>query len=398
MFRLLRPAVAGLAALALFSAVACSDKVQTAASTDRDDAPAQAQETATRTEQPANPTSSSSNATAAPPRATSTAVPGSRPTQAPPATTVARPDTDLSVADLVKLAEPSVVRIETSTGVGTGFVIGSDGYIMTNNHVVDGARTIRVTMSDGGEYPGSIVGVDSRSDLALIRIEASGLQALAIGKLDDVVVGQDVVAIGYALDLKRGEGPSYSVTRGIISAKNRGIDEGSVILGAIQTDAAINHGNSGGPLLNLRGEVVGVNTALAPDPSSSAGVASGIGFAVGADTVEAVFEQLRDTGRVNRGLLGIANFSALRPAKARDLGIPDVQGVLLGDTTTGPALSAGLRSGDVITKIGDTEIRNESELAVAMIKNGPGTQVDVEYYRDGQKETATVTLGNPGTN
>lgn len=313
---------------------------------------------------------------------------------------------DLSTADLVKLAEPSIVRIETTGGIGSGFIVGEEGYIITNNHVVQTAAnrtatTVKVRLSDGTELQGKVVGADSRSDLALVKVESKEkFAALRLANLDDVQIGQDVVAIGYALDLAGGEGPSFSVTRGIISQKNRAIQESAKILGAIQTDAAINHGNSGGPLLTLAGEVVGVNTSLVPDTSSASGTASGIGLAVGSDTVRAVFEQLRDTGRVNRGLLGIANFEALRPAKAKELGIPgDVGGVYLADPNgvpaDGPAGKAGIQAGDVITKIDATVLRNEGDLAVALIKSSPGQQVRVELYRGGKKMTVTVTLGTP---
>ena len=169
----------------------------------------------------------------------------------PPATTAGAQPTrfhfdqpatnELSTADLVKLAEPSVVRIETNGGVGTGFVVDADGYILTNNHVVEvsngrTAAAIRVTMSDGSVVPATVVGADARSDLALIKIDRSGLKALPFADLDNVLIGQDVVAIGYALDLAQGEGPSYSVTRGIVSQKNRVINEGAQtqIYGAVQ--------------------------------------------------------------------------------------------------------------------------------------------------------------------
>jgi S1-C subfamily serine protease len=234
----------------------------------------------------------------------------------------------MTTEELVKFAEPSVVRIETDNGVGSGFVIDAGGYIMTNNHVVQGARSINVTLSDGSENDAQVVGTDPKGDLALLKIDASGLQALKLADLNQVQIGQDVVAIGYALDLSMGEGPSFSVTRGIVSQKNRAISESSGILGAVQTDAAINHGNSGGPLLDLYGEVVGINTALQPDQETG-GVAQGIGYAVGSDTVKAVYEQLRANGRVNRGLLGVRGFTSLRPAEAKALGLPDTQGVYL---------------------------------------------------------------------
>ena len=308
----------------------------------------------------------------------------------------------LSTADLVKLAEPSVVRIQTTGGVGTGFIIDSDGYILTNNHVVQGATgrvaaNIRVTLSDGAEIAATVVGTDARSDLAVLKIEKTGLKALGFADLDNVVIGQDVVAIGYALDLERGEGPSFSVTRGIVSQKNRAINEGGVsaIFGAIQTDAAINHGNSGGPLLNMYGEVVGINTALAPD--GSGGTASGIGFAVGSDVAKAVVEALRANGKVNRGFLGIGAFEALRPAKAKELNVPDGQtGLYVAEVgAANPAGQAGLKAGDVITKVGNTEVANEADLAVALIRQGAGQTVTVEYFRNGTRGSVQVTLGTP---
>lgn len=348
----------------------------------------------------------SSNDGGSPDSSTGGDAPTSTPSAEPGSTSP--PGEAMSAEELVQLAEPSVVRIQTNSGVGSGFVIDPDGYIVTNNHVVSGARTVTVTLSDGSEHSADIVGTDPRADLALLKIDQGGLTALPLANLDDVAIGQDVIAIGYALDLDRGEGPSFSVTRGIVSQKNRGISEGAEILGAVQTDAAINHGNSGGPLLNLFGEVVGVNTALQPD-FNTGGVAQGIGYAVGSDTVRAVYDELRENGRVNRGLLGIRSFEALRPADVRELGLPDgTRGILLpaepvatqsGPVSsvdpTGPAASAGLQPGDVITKIADIDIRNEGDVAIAMIKNGPGKSVEVELYRDGESMTLPVTLGTP---
>ena len=371
MVSLTRPAAASLAALTLLIGAACSSTTSTV--------PAAAGDTGTNqaSTSPATPTVS---------------------------TQVKKTTGELSTQDLVKLAEPSVVRIATNSGVGSGFIVDPEGYIITNNHVVQTASgrtaaSVQVTTSDGATYTGKIVGTDARSDQALVKIEASGLKALKIGSLDEVQVGQDVVAIGYALDLKGGEGPSYSVTRGIISAKNRAINESQFgLLGSIQTDAAINHGNSGGPLLSLYGEVVGVNTAIAPDPTTGE-VAPGIGFAVGADTVKAVYEQLKEAGKVNRGQLGIANFEALRPARAKQLGLPDgTAGVSIGTNGVaagGPAEKGGIRGGDVISKIGQYQIRNEADLAVTMIRSAPGQKVVIEFYRDGKKQTTEVTLATP---
>ncbi|MFN8507644.1 MAG: trypsin-like peptidase domain-containing protein [Dehalococcoidia bacterium] len=312
---------------------------------------------------------------------------------------------EMSAADLVRLAEPAVVRIETSGGVGSGFIVSEDGYLITNNHVVStssgrAATSVQVRLSDGTDTTGKVVGADARSDLAVVKLDgARKYTALKLANLADVQVGQDVIAIGYALDLAGGEGPSYSVTRGIVSAKNRAIDETSQILGAIQTDTAINHGNSGGPLISLYGEVVGVNTALQPDQTTG-GVAQGIGYAVGSDTVRAVYEQIKATGSVNRGLLGIRDFEALRPAKARELGLPETtSGVWLAKSTSvatgGPAAAAGLKAGDVILKIDGNVLRSESDLAVQMIRLSPGKQVQVEFFRSGKTQTVTVTLGTP---
>ncbi len=368
MSRFTPPLAAGMLGLVLIAGAACSDSPASTASSE--------------TQAPAT----TSNAAAQPTRQTS----------------VSQSTNELSTADLVKLAEPSVVRIETNSGVGTGFVVGEDGHILTNFHVVEGsagrvASTIRVTMSDGAVLPATVVGTDSRTDLAVLKIDRTGLKALKFADLDNVLIGQDVVAIGYALDLQQGEGPSHSVTRGIVSQKNRVINEGAQaqIYGAVQTDAAINHGNSGGPLLNLFGEVVGINTALAPD--GSGGTASGIGFAVGSDVAKAVYEQILANGRVNRGFLGIGSFEALRPAKAKELNIPESQGGLVvgSVTATGPVGAAGLKAGDVIIRLGNTEVASENDLMVALIKNSAGQTVPLEYYRDGKKATIQVTLGTP---
>ena len=368
MRRFTRPLASGLLGLTLLAGAACSD----------------------------SPASTASPETQAP-AAASPAADGTR------QTSVSQTSDELSTADLVKLAEPSVVRIETNSGVGTGFVVGTDGYILTNFHVVEGttagrtASNIRVTLSDGSVVAATVAGTDSRTDLAVLKIERTGLKALKFADLDNVLIGQDVVAIGYALDLQQGAGPSYSVTRGIVSQKNRVINEGAQaqIYGAVQTDAAINHGNSGGPLLNMYGEVVGINTALAPD--GTGGTAAGIGFAVGSDVARAVYEQILTSSRVNRGFLGIGTFETLRPAKARELNIPESQGgLLVGNVTaSGPVGTAGLKAGDVIIRLGNTEIASENDLMVALIKNSAGQTVTLEYYRDGKKASIQVTLGTP---
>jgi S1-C subfamily serine protease len=364
MQRYFRPAIGSFAALLLLAGAACSSNVPDSTP---DDAP---RDTATTP-----PTSAPSSQSA-----------GDR----------------MTAEELVRFAEPSVVRVQTNSGVGSGFVVDPDGYIITNNHVVAGARTVTVTLSDGSDHEASIVGTDPRADLALLQIEQDGLTALSLADLDDVAIGQDVIAIGYALDLKRGEGASFSVTRGIVSQKNRAISEASAILGAVQTDAAINHGNSGGPLINLFGQVVGVNTALQPD-TTTGGIAQGIGYAVGSDTVRAVYVEIREKGSVDRGFLGIQGFEAVRPADIGELNLPEnTRGIFLPEitpdgssVTAGPASEAGIRPGDVIVRVGEVEIGNEGDLAVAMIQTAPGETVPVELYRNGQSMTLDVTLGTP---
>ena len=361
---LTRILAAGFAGIALLAGAACSDSPSSAP--------------------PANETTIR-NATVAP-----------QSTQGSP---IRQATNELSTADLVKLVEPAIVRLQTNSGVGSGFVVDGDGFILTNNHVIVGANgrpagNIRVTLADGDIVAATVVGTDPRSDLAVLKIDRSGLKALEFAELDNVVIGQDVVAIGYALDLGLGEGASFSVTRGIVSQKNRAINEGAnaSIFGAIQTDAAINHGNSGGPLLNMYGEVVGINTALAPGDQTT-----GIGFAVGSDVAKAVYEAIRADGVVNRGLFGISNFDALRPAKAKELNIPDgTRGIVIGAIGPGgPAEAAGMEAGDVVTKLGNTEIASETDLTVALVRQGAGETVTVEYYRDGEQRSAEVTLGTP---
>lgn len=329
------------------------------------------------------------------------------PTETAPAQETPTPDTSastrsvdppegVSTAELVQIVQESVVRVAISSGVGSGFVADEDGYIVTNHHVIaNGMNAVEVTLQDGSVHEAEVVGSDEASDMAVLRIDAGRLlQSLDIADLHDVQVGEDVVAIGFALDLTEGTGPP-SVTRGIVSAKNRVIQTRN-ILGAVQTDAAINHGNSGGPLLNYAGEVVGVNTALAP--TQEGGIAQNIGFAVGSDTVRAVYEEIRAKGTVERAFLGIAGFSSIRSAEARALGIPgDTQGILLTDggiSGGGPAAQAGLRGRDVIVQVGDHRVGDESDLAVAMIIHDPGETVNVEIYRDGDLQQVPVTLGS----
>jgi S1-C subfamily serine protease len=394
MVSMFRPAAAGITALTLLLGVACSSTSPTTATNPSS----------------ANRSSNSSNTTSSAP--------------APAKKT----NGSYTTADLVKYAEPAVVRIQTNSGVGTGFFVTDDGYIMTNNHVIatasgrGTAANIQVTLDDGSTKTAKVVGSDAKADLALLKIDGNGYTALKLANLENINVGDDVIAIGFALDLSNGGGQAGSspgapsVTQGIVSAKNRGIDETSnIVLGSIQTDAAINHGNSGGPLIDFNGDVVGINTSLVPDTESGT-AASGIGLAVGSDTVNAVFQELKANGVVNRGLLGIQQFQSLRPSKSKELNVPtDAGGIYLptdaelGQSSNvrqtlssvaagGPADAAGIKPGDVITRLADTNVHDESELAVALIKHHPGEKVTVQIYRGGKSMDVQVTLGTPPAN
>jgi S1-C subfamily serine protease len=394
MVSMFRPAAAGITALTLLLGVACSSTSPTTATNPSS----------------GNRSSNSSNTTSSAP--------------APAKKT----NGSYTTADLVKYAEPAVVRIQTNSGVGTGFFVTDDGYIMTNNHVIatasgrGTAANIQVTLDDGSTKTAKVVGSDAKADLALLKIDGNGYTALKLANLENINVGDDVIAIGFALDLSNGGGQAGSspgapsVTQGIVSAKNRGIDETSnIVLGSIQTDAAINHGNSGGPLIDFNGDVVGINTSLVPDTESGT-AASGIGLAVGSDTVNAVFQELKANGVVNRGLLGIQQFQSLRPSKSKELNVPtDAGGIYLptdaelGQSSNvrqtlssvaagGPADAAGIKPGDVITRLADTNVHDESELAVALIKHHPGEKVTVQIYRGGKSMDVQVTLGTPPAN
>jgi serine protease Do len=330
------------------------------------------------------------------------------PTAAPAAPT----GETVGIPDLVKRVRPSVVRVSVSAGsrglgqqaggTGTGFIVDAAGYIVTNNHVVTlgGGRvagSIQVDLADGRRLDATLVGRDERTDLALLKVNANNLTPLTFADHRSIEVGQDVVAVGFALDL----GGNPTVTRGVVSALDRTINErldnGTPvdIPGAIQTDAAVNPGNSGGPLLNLRGEVVGVNTAgLVGDQGRPV---QGISFAVSSQIAIPVVKALRENGSVRRGYLGVVT-STVDNNVAVARGLPVNAGARLERVESGAAADrAGLRTGDVLVKIGDVDIHNITDVHLAMVQYGPGTRVKVEYIRDGGRQTAEVTLGERPT-
>ena len=270
-------------------------------------------------------------------------------------------------------------RETTRVGVGTGFIIDPDGYVVTNEHVVHDADELSVRLSNEREYQAEVVGRDRKLDLALIKLKgASNLPFVSLGSSDTLRVGESVLAVGNPYGL------GHTVTLGIVSAKARTIGAGPYD-DFIQTDASINPGNSGGPLFNWKGEVVGINSAI------RAG-ANGIGFAIPVSSLKDILPQLRERGFVERGKLGLV-FQPLSSDLAKALSIEDQKGVLVSDLEpNGPAARAGIHLRDVITKVNGQPILHAEELPRLVAKNPPGTKVSVSLVRDGKSQDLTVTL------
>lgn len=263
--------------------------------------------------------------------------------------------------------------------LGSGFIISDDGYIVTNNHVIRDADKIKVILHDNSEYDASVVGTDPMTDLALIKIEASGLMPLKFGSSSQALVGSWVVAIGSPFGLEQ------TVTAGIVSAKGRIIGSGPYD-DFIQTDASINPGNSGGPLLNLDGEVIGINTAII-----SSG--QGIGFAIPSDLATGIIDQLTEQKSVSRGWMGVA-IQNITKEMAEYYKIKEAKGVFVAKVYSGePADDAGIKAGDVIVKINDKDIKNSRDLTLTVAQSSAGEKIKVILLREGEKKTIKVKLG-----
>lgn len=298
----------------------------------------------------------------------------------------------VTFARVARDVEPCVAHIRVwesevyaREGTGSGVIVNSGGFILTNAHVVKRASKIKVKLWDGAETEAKIVGVDTQTDLAVIKIETSKpLPVVRMGDSDKLTVGDWVLAIGSPFGLEQ------TVTAGIISAKDRVTDGGSnAFQQFLQTDAAINPGNSGGPLVNLAGEVIGINTQIA----TNTGAFSGIGFALPSLTAVDVYNQLVTDGRVRRGFLGI-NPQEMSPQVARLNKVPDGQGVLVRDVTAGagPAGAAGLQSGDVITAINGQKVKTVRDLIRRIASLPVGSIANIDYVRNGERRTANVKL------
>jgi len=299
-------------------------------------------------------------------------------------------DSTLSVGEIAKTATPSVVEIDaTSTGTttpfggqgaaqsaeGTGFVYDTKGDIVTNEHVVDGASSVSVKFSDGSTYKATVVGTDTSSDIAVIHVNApaSKLVPLTLADSSKVAVGDGVVAIGNPFGL------DDTVTSGIVSAINREITapDNSPIEGAIQTDAAINHGNSGGPLLNAKAQVIGITSQIQSDSGGN----DGVGFAIPSNTVRTIADELISSGKAQHALLGVNVKTA-------------ANGVAVADVQAGSAAgNAGLKAGDVITAVNGTTVTSAEQLRAIIDSHQPGDKLSLTVLRGGSTKTFSATLG-----
>jgi serine protease Do len=277
---------------------------------------------------------------------------------------------------------------------GSGFFISQDGYILTNNHVVEGVKEVNIVLSDGSQEKATIVGTDVYADLAVLKTNVAAPAVAALGNSDVLNPGESVIAIGSPLgDFKN------TVTAGVVSATGRVIDtgQGYQIEGLIQTDAAINQGNSGGPLVNLAGEVIGINTLMVRNSGGGA-IAEGLGFAIPVNTARAVAEQIMQKGYFSRPFMGI-RWQSISPDIAAAYNLPVKWGAYVTEVTSNtPAGKGGLQADDIIIQIGDTPIDESHSYINVLFQHKPGDQVTVQVLRDGKKLDLQVTLGESSSN
>ncbi len=312
-------------------------------------------------------------------------------------------DIQTSVTKAVKQVGPAVVTVvgtvagqssffgqsADQTVSGSGFFISDQGYIVTNNHVVEGAKNLTVVLSSGAQEKAAVVGTDQYNDIAVLKVDGAVPAVASLGNSDLLNPGETAIAIGSPLgDFKN------TVTEGVISATGRSIDTGNgyQMEGMLQTDAAINPGNSGGPLVNLAGEVIGVNTLIVRNSGSGA-VAEGLGFAIPINTAQAVAQQLIQKGYFAHPYIGIT-YQPITPDIATNYGLPVQWGAYITDVAAGsPASQAGLQQGDIITKVGDTTLDGSHSYLNTLFTYQPGDTLTIAIIRNGQTKALPVTLG-----
>ncbi|MFN8595109.1 MAG: trypsin-like peptidase domain-containing protein [Anaerolineae bacterium] len=311
-------------------------------------------------------------------------------------------DTNSAAIQAVQKARPAVVTVinqlppqrsfgffgdsvTNPTASGSGVIISPQGYIVTNNHVVDGNVSLQVIYSDGTQVPAKLIGADKYADLAVIKVDGAVPAVAQLGDSGKLQIGETVIAIGSALgDFKN------TVTQGVVSAVGRSLDtgDGFSLENMIQTDAAINHGNSGGPLVNLAGQVIGINTAIVRGSGLSGDVAEGLGFSIPSSTVSDITSQLIAKGYVDRPFLGIS-YQTITPEIAKANGLPMDWGIYVQRVEADTAADqAGLRAGDIITKIGNDEINGDNSFTNVLLRHKVGEETPLTVWRDGQ----TITL------
>ncbi|MCF6194924.1 MAG: trypsin-like peptidase domain-containing protein, partial [Kangiellaceae bacterium] len=302
--------------------------------------------------------------------------------------------------ELIDKTQSSVVSISTTVKVrrrnifsrqspsssrgpsGSGFVISKDGYVITNNHVIDGVEKVYVSLNNGRDFEAEIVGTDEATDIALLKIEGNNFDWLEIGDIDKTRVGSWVVAIGAPF------GFEHTVTAGIISAKGRNV--GEQYIPYVQTDVAINPGNSGGPLINMNGKVVGVNSKIL----SISGGSNGLSFSIPIDLVMDVVGQIKDTGNVLRGYLGVS-YQEVSFELAKSFGLERSEGALITVVTpNSPADQAGIKRGDIVLMVDDKLIKNSVELPFVIGRYRPGREVKMSLVRDGKHLTRSLEIGS----
>jgi len=282
------------------------------------------------------------------------------------------------------------VQTPPRVAAGSGVIISADGYIVTNNHVVDGADELTVTLNDNKEYSARIIGADKKTDLALIKIDGKNLPAITVANSDDVKVGEWVLAIGNPLGLNN------TVTAGIVSAKARTMGEQGTVSSMIQTDAAINQGNSGGALVNTSGQLIGINAMI----YSQTGSNIGYGFAIPTTIMNKVVDDLKEYGTVQRAMIGISGVDVnkyvdMEKKKGNEVDMGTMEGIYVAEVIEdGAAEDAGMKKGDVITQIDGQKITQFGDLTGIIAQKRPGDKVKVTYLRDKKKHEATLTLKN----